>query len=79
MVSVVVREAAAAFVHTRDVDGPVAGHVTSDLGVANESTGIAHCSQGPSVTVISGEGDLEGAAANSEVVPGNVHPSKEGR
>ena len=33
----------------------------------------------PGGTVVSGEGDLEGAAANSEVVPGNVHPSEEGR
>ena len=79
VVDIVVRKPAAAFVHTRDVDGPVAGHVASDLGIANESAGVAQLFAGPSLTVISGEGDLEGAAANSEVVPGNVHPPKEGR
>ena len=35
VVDIVVRKTAAAFIHTRDVDGPVARHVTRDLGIAN--------------------------------------------
>ena len=42
MVDVVVRKAAAAFVHARDVNGPAARRITRDLHVANERTGVAH-------------------------------------
>ena len=41
-VGVVVRKATAAFVHAGDVQVPVARHVTRDLHVANEGTGVGH-------------------------------------
>src|SRR5262249_23108335 len=80
VVNVVVREAAAAFVHTGDVDRPIARHVTSNLDIANKGSGVAHIYRGvPRSAVITGEGDPERAAANSEVVPGNDHPPEKGR
>ena len=74
------REAAAAFIHARDVGGSVARQITSDLDIANEGIGVAHIYRGvPRGAVISGKTDLERANANGEVVPGNVHGSKVGR
>ena len=43
VVDIVVREAAAAFVHARDVDGPVARQVAGDLDVADEGLAVVSC------------------------------------
>src|SRR5207248_2724913 len=68
LIGVVVREAATALIHARDVDGPIARLITGDLDIANEGTGVAHIYRGvPRYTVIRREGDLESTAANTEV------------
>src|SRR4029077_10262458 len=75
VVDIIVRKPTPSFIHARDVDGPVTRHVTGDLYIANEGTGVAHIYRGvPRGAVISGKGSLESADANSEVVEGNVHP-----
>src|SRR6266404_2903400 len=76
-VDVVVREATAAFVHAGDVD-VTCGQVTGDLDIADEGTAVGNLSLGgPSRAIVGGVADEEGRAA-SEVVPGDVHASKEG-
>src|SRR5438105_13015100 len=79
-VRVVVRETTAAFVHARNVECPIARHVTCDLRVADEGTAIDHCYRGaPRSAVVSGEAFNQGAPTHVKVVPGNIHSSEEGR
>src|SRR5207248_8449832 len=72
-IGVIVREAATAFIHARDV------HVACDrfagnLHVADEAASNPVLS--PGVTVVSGNTNLESASTDIEVVPGDVHVSE---
>jgi hypothetical protein len=69
-------EATAAFIHTCDVHNPVARKVAGDLNVADE-TGVDRYRAVPGIPIIAGIGNEKGAATDVEVVPGNIHPSKE--
>src|ERR1700682_5150437 len=72
-----VGEATAAFVHAGDVH-VACGQVTGDLDIADEGSAGGNLSRvGPSPAVVGGVAEEEGAAPDSEVVPGNVHPPKE--
>ena len=74
------RETTTAFVHTSDVEGPVARHVTGDLRVADEGASVGHRYRAaPCVAIISGAAHDQGACTHVKVVPGNVHVSEEGR
>ncbi|PYJ37282.1 MAG: hypothetical protein DME84_08015 [Verrucomicrobia bacterium] len=77
MVDVVVRKTATSFIHARDVHSAV-GKVAGDLDIADERARGSQLSLGPGGTVVSREADLE-VPSDGEVVPGNVHVSKEGR
>src|SRR6202795_2557238 len=73
-VDVGVGEATAAFVHGGDVH-VACGQVTGDLDITDEgSAGGNLLHVGPSRAVVSRVAEEEGAAPDSEVVPGNVHP-----
>src|SRR5450432_2129926 len=73
-VVVVVGEATAAFVHAGDVH-VACGQVTGDLDIADEGSAGGNLSRvGPSRAIVGGIADEEGAAPDTEVVPGNVHP-----
>jgi hypothetical protein len=75
-----VRESATAFIHTRDIHGPVAPQVARDLNVADEKTGVAHCYRGvPRGAAVSGVRGKESAASHVEVVPRNVQSPEERR
>src|SRR4051812_21422141 len=76
MVDVVVREAATAFVHAREVYYPVARKVAGDLHVTYEGAcrGNRYGSV-PCGAVVRGIGDREGAA----VAPRNIHAAIERR
>jgi hypothetical protein len=71
-----VAKAATHLIHRGDVH-VACDQVASDLHVAEESVGDLSLI-GPGDTVVSGVADKNALAA-SEVVPGNVHPPKEGR
>ncbi|PYJ69619.1 MAG: hypothetical protein DME76_08410 [Verrucomicrobia bacterium] len=78
-VGVVVGEATASFVHASDVY-VASGQVAGDLDIADEGSAGGYLSRvGPGETVVSGIADEEGASADIEVVPGNVHSPVEGR
>src|SRR6266700_3737383 len=78
MIDVVVGKASAAFVHASNVH-VACGQITSDLNVADEGCARRDLSRvGPGHTVVSGIAKKEGAAANIEIVPRNVHPPVEG-
>src|SRR4029077_8231468 len=64
--------ATAAFVHAGDVHD-ACGLVASDLDVADKCAAAGNLMRVPSETVVGGNADEEGAPANSEVVPGDVH------
>src|SRR5882757_1301819 len=69
LIGVVVRETTTAFIHARDVDGSVARRIAGNLHIPNKA-GVAHrYRRAPRCAVVSGEGDLESATANTEVVP----------
>ena len=80
-VLVVVGEATATFVHTGDVDPPIASHVSRDLHVADEGSLSAHHHRGivPRDAIITGESHEDVRVGLIKVVPGNVHPTEEGR
>src|SRR5438067_2512626 len=76
-VHVGVGETTAAFVHAGEVD-VACGLVTGDLHVADEGSASSDLSLvGPGRSVVGGVADEE-ALASIKVVPGNVHPPKEG-
>src|SRR6266446_2264773 len=70
------REASSAFVHASDVH-VACNQVAGDLHVTDEAT--RDLMRGPTVPIISGDRDGEGASANTEIVPGNVDVSVMGR
>ena len=73
-------ETTTAFIHTGDVEGPVARHVTRDLRVADEGTHVGHRYRAaPRAAVVSGATDDQGALTHVKVVPGNIHVPEEGR
>src|SRR5882724_3911882 len=74
------RETTAAFVHTGDVEGPVARHVTGDLRVADEGASVGHRYRAaPRAAVVSGAAHDQGTRTHGKVVPGNIHVPEEGR
>src|SRR5882724_10377523 len=78
MIDVVVGKASAAFVHASNVH-VACGQITSDLDVSDEGCARRDLSRvGPGHTVVSGIAKKEGAAANIEIVPRDVHPPVEG-
>src|SRR5439155_21790614 len=72
-----VGQASASFVHAGDIH-VACGQVAGDLHVADEGIAVGNLSLAPSRSVVGREAD-EDAGAAIEVIPGNVHPSKEGR
>src|SRR5882757_1920260 len=77
MIDVVVGKASAAFVHASNVH-VACGQITSDLNVSDEGCARRDLSGvGPGHTVVSGIAKKEGATANIEIVPRNVHPPVE--
>ena len=78
-IRVVVGEASAAFVHTGDVH-VACGQIAGDLDVADKGSAGGNLSRVcPRDPIVSRVPDKEGAPANIEVVPRNVHPAVEGR
>ena len=74
------RETATAFVHARDVESPIARHVTGDLRVADEGTAVDHCYRwAPCGAIVGGEGFDQGTPTNVKVVSGDVHSPEERR
>ena len=78
VIGVVMRETSPAFVHPGDVY-VACDRVAGDLHVSHEGTATGDLVRSPGVTIVGGDSHEEGASADMEVVPGNVHVSVMGR